>query len=166
LAYVGVAPERFAALLVGIMLAVVGLLLVKSAFFDVPQAANGEILTVPFSRLEPTYTQHAYDGVVTLVISGTGQAGGTDWSDAFYLYMHSDGTLYDPPQLEHFDLEIDGERAIAALDRVENPPPFSRDHVYHVTYDVGSEARRIAFRISDSLVDDNKGEFRIEIRRE
>jgi hypothetical protein len=61
-------------------------------------------------------------------------------------------------------LEIDGQRAIYTLGLLENPPTYSRDHVYNVTYDVGAEARRIAFRIADTVVGDNTGEFRIEIR--
>lgn len=126
--------------------------------------APNEIVIVPFDKIDPTYTTSVYNGQIYLLISGTGQAGGADWSDAFYLYQKGDGTLYEPPMLEHFDLEIDGQRAIITLGLLENPPSYSRDHVYNVTYDVGADTRRIAFRISDSIVGDNTGEFRIEIR--
>mgnify|MGYP000356640810 CR=1 FL=1 len=122
-----------------------------------------ELVVVPFNKIEPTLTQNTYSGTVTLNISGTGQAGNTDWSDAFYLYAHEDYVAYDPPLLQYFALEIDGQRAIETLGLLENPPPYSSDHTYTVTYNVGTEPRRITFRISDSTVGDNTGEFRIEI---
>ena len=128
-----------------------------------PGLMADEIVIVPFRRLEPTVTEQLFTGKITLVISGSGQAGGTDYSDAFYLYQHGDGVAYDPPQLEHFDLEIDGQRAIYTLGLLENPPPYAPDHVYQVVYDVGPVPRQIKLRISDEIVDDNFGAFRIEI---
>ncbi|MBI5961641.1 MAG: hypothetical protein HY866_23080 [Chloroflexi bacterium] len=63
-----------------------------------------------------------------------------------------------------FDLEIDGQRAIVSLGLQGSPPPFAReDHLYPVIYDVGADARPIAFRISDNTVNDNTGEFKIEV---
>ena len=122
-----------------------------------------EVVIVPFNEIEATFTQRTYQGVVRLNIEGIGQAGGADYSDAFYLFAHADGSLYDPPQLEHFDLEIDGQRAIYTLGLLDNPPIFNPEHRYSVDYAIGDEARTIAFRISDSIVDDNTGEFRITI---
>jgi hypothetical protein len=62
-------------------------------------------------------------------------------------------------------MEIDGQRAIYTLGLLDNPPPYSRDHVYTVTYDVGEEARSIAFRQTDYYVVDNTGAYRVEVRR-
>ena len=124
-----------------------------------------ETVVVPFDRAESTLTQNLYDGQVILRISGTGQAGGKDYSDAFYLYQQSDGTSYFPPQLEHFDLEIDGDRAIRTLGPIEKPPSYSPDHVYTVHYNVGLTPRPIALRISDSVVGDNTGAFQVQIYR-
>lgn len=123
----------------------------------------GETVIVPFNNIEPTWTEFTYSGPVQLVIRGTGQASGTEYSDAFYLYTDGEGRLVSEPRTAMFDLEIDGDRAIYTLGLTENPPPFSPEHVYRVVYDVGPEARQIAFRISDSIVDDNTGEFAIEI---
>ena len=128
-----------------------------------PDAAPREVLMVPFDKLEPTYSAQTYSGKVGLIISGTGQAGGTDYSDAFYLYETGEGASYLPPLTHQFDLEIDGDRAINTLGLSENPPSYSSDHVYQVTYDVGPEPRQIAFRISDSVVNDNTGQFEIKI---
>jgi hypothetical protein len=125
---------------------------------------NGrENVLVPFEQYMPTYTQGLYSGRISLVISGFGQAGGNDYSDAFYLFENAEGIRYNPPRTEQFDLEIDGQRAIIALGLRETPPPFAGDHIYRVMYDVGLEFRQIAFRISDESVNDNRGEFVIEV---
>lgn len=122
-----------------------------------------ETILVPFDKIEPTYTKVDYSGVVTLQIFGSGQAGGKDYSDAFYLYKSGDGNPISPPHLREFDLTIDGQRAIDTLKLSDNPPPYSPEHMYVVRYDVGSKPRPIAFRISDHNVDDNNGQFIIQI---
>jgi hypothetical protein len=122
-----------------------------------------ETILVPFDKIEPTYTEVVYSGVVTLQIFGSGQAGGKDYSDAFYLYKSGDGNLIFPPHLREFDLTIDGQRAIDTLKLSDNPPSYSSEHVYVVRYNVGSKPRPIAFCISDNVVDDNNGQFVIQI---
>jgi hypothetical protein len=126
-------------------------------------ASSGEVLTIPFNRYESTLTTQKYSGTITLTISGTGQAGGNSYSDAFYLYTEENGQPRTPPMTEAFDLEIDGQRAIIALGLRQNPPPYSTSHVYQVTYNVGSTPRQIAFRISDLIVTDNRGSFTVKI---
>jgi hypothetical protein len=121
-----------------------------------------ETMTVPFDKIEATYSQYAYQGRVTLVLSGTGQAAGSDFSDAFYQFTQN-GQPLAQPLLGQFDLEIDGQRAIDTLELRENPPAYHTSHRYTVTYDVGATPRPIAFRISDSIVDDNSGSFTIQI---
>jgi len=124
-----------------------------------------EIVEIPFTKLEATQTEQLYSGKVHLVIRGSGQAGGRDYSDAFYLYAKEDDTPYNPPWLEHFDLEIDGQRAIHRLGLLENPPAYNPEHIYAVEYDVGDTPRPLTFRISDSIVDDNTGTFWITVYR-
>ncbi len=121
-----------------------------------------ETVIVPFDKRDATPTENDYSGLVRLVISGTGQAAGDDLSDAFYLFTQN-GNQLDEPLTEHFDLEIDGQRAIIRLGLQDNPPPYNDDHVYVVTYDVGEQPRPIRFRISDETVDDNSGEFNIDV---
>jgi hypothetical protein len=127
------------------------------------EASGQEMLVIPFNKLQPTLTEHRYTNKVTLTISGTGQAGGKNHSDAFYLYADENGEPYKVPVKEAFDLEIDGQRAIITLGLRTNPPSLSPDHTYTVIYDVGAEARQIAFRISDSVVSDNTGQFMIKV---
>jgi hypothetical protein len=121
-----------------------------------------ETITIPFDKIETTYSQYAYQDRVTLVIAGTGQAAGSDFSDAFYQFTQH-GQPLAQPLLGQFDLEIDGQRAIDTLGLRENPPTYTRSHRYTVTYNVGETPRSIAFRISDSIVDDNSGTFTIQI---
>lgn len=120
-----------------------------------------EMLIVPFDRAEATTTELDYQGMVQLQISGSGQAAGNSSSDAFYLFTDEAGEPRDPPETEMFDLEIDGERAIYQI--ASDLPAYNPDHVYSVYYNVGSTARRIAFRISDDVVGDNSGQFTITV---
>jgi hypothetical protein len=128
-----------------------------------PIVGGSETLTVLFSNDYKTCTEHVYTGLVNLDVSGSGQAGAGDWSDAFYLYQAQDGTLFDPPKLEQFDLEIDGNRAIKTLGLLNNPPVFNADHHYQVSYTIAGLPRYICFRISDTAVMDNSGEFQITV---
>ena len=136
---------------------------VVAVTFTPPIIGGTEALTIAFAKIDPTCTQRYFAGTVNLDVAGTGQAGGGDWSDAFYLYQHPDGTAYNPPQTQQFDLEIDGDRAIKTLRLVDNPPDFNADHRYQVPYNVGEIPRPICFRISDYNVGDNSGEFAITV---
>jgi hypothetical protein len=120
-----------------------------------------ETLVVPFGRGEATTTQFEYWKNVRIVIEGSGQAGGTAYSDAFYLYTDANGQPLEIPQVAMFDLEIDGQRAIDGIEG--DPPPYNRDHLYAVLYDAGPRARHLAFRIADDVVGDNTGAFTITI---
>lgn len=121
---------------------------------------GGEIVTVAFDRPVPVYTEHLYSGTVTLLIHGIGQAGGSDWSDAFYLYERGDGRPFDPPTLGQFAMELDGDMLHIALGTT---PPYNADHVYRVAYDAGSTPRPLAFRNTDLATTDNRGLYTVEI---
>jgi hypothetical protein len=129
---------------------------------SIGSARSTETFIVPFSKLDATWTTHTYQGEVTLTLSGVGQAGGIDYSDAFYLYTDN-GVPSGFPKTHAFDLEIDGQRAIITLGLEDNPPPYNREHVYVVTYDVGATPRRIAFRQTDVYTSDNSGEYEIKV---
>ncbi|MBI5961642.1 MAG: hypothetical protein HY866_23085, partial [Chloroflexi bacterium] len=51
-----------------------------------PDQPVQETVIVPFDEVNPTLTRNEYRGQVRLFIEGTGQAAGTAYSDAFYLY--------------------------------------------------------------------------------
>jgi hypothetical protein len=150
-------------MVVGLLLVIGGVVHVYNSIFDEwfgPRIT--ETIIVPFNRTEPTWTREAYSGVVYLLIRGTGQAAGSDFSDAFYQYTQ-DGQPLSVPRTHQFDLEIDGNRAIIMLGLEKNPPRYNLRHVYEATYFVGETPRQIAFRISDFTTDDNTEEFTIGI---
>ncbi len=120
-----------------------------------------ETLVVPFDRGEATITKFQYWGSVRIVIEGAGQAAGTAYSDAFYLYTDASGQPLEIRQTAMFDLEIDGQRAISGIEG--DPPPYNNDHLYAVLVDAGPRARHLAFRISDEAVGDNSGQFTITV---
>jgi hypothetical protein len=153
------------ALVLGVIAIAILVVIRSSPKVGITVPGGAETLIIPFDKLNPTLTEQKYSSKVTLSISGTGQAANTAFSDAFYLYTTDQGTPLELPVKEAFDLEIDGQRAIITLGLRENPPPLAPDHTYTVTYDVGSTPRQIAFRISDSIVDDNAGQFVIKISK-
>jgi hypothetical protein len=106
-----------------------------------------ETLVVPFDRGEATITQYQYWDKVRIVVEGTGQAGGTAYSDAFYLYTDANGQPLEIPQTAMFDLEIDGQRAI---ERIEGDPRSS----------LRGAGRRRAARASPRLSDFRRGRRR------
>lgn len=118
------------------------------------------MVVVPFTSGSPVYTQAVYSGIVTLIIRGTGQAGGEDYSDAFYLYEYPDHSPYVPPILGDFHMELDGGKIHEVLNYA---PDYAYDHVYRVNYDVGSKPRRIGFRNTDLATGDNTGTYYVEV---
>jgi hypothetical protein len=122
-----------------------------------------ETVIVPFDQDAAVRTQYRYRGRVRLFLSGTGQASGSAYSDALYLYTDDAGNPLDEPRLGEFDLEIDGEHTARQLGLADDPPPLVDDHLYAVIYDVGPEPRRISFRTSDHYLADNTGEYRIDV---
>ena len=120
-----------------------------------------ETLVVPFGRGEATTTQYEYWKNVRIVIEGSGQAGGSAYGDAFYLYADADGQPLENPQTAASGLEIDGKRAIDGIEG--DPPPYNDDHLYAVLYDAGPRARHLTFRITGGGSADNPGSLTITL---
>ena len=137
--------------------------LFESSLPDIPPANTVETLVIPFDRAEPTLTENEYSSTITLVVEGSGQAVEIGYSDAFYRYTNSSGIRLEEPQLTSVALEIDGEEAVDFPNIAENPPDYSPLHIYEFMYNVGTEPRQIAFRVSDDDFDDNTGQFRVFI---
>jgi hypothetical protein len=120
-----------------------------------------ETLVVPFDGGEAITTQYEYWKNVRIVIEGSGQADGSAYSDAFYLFTDADGQPLDVPQTAPSGLEIDGQQA---LDNIEgDPPPYNSDHLYAVLYDAGPRARRLTFRIAGDASTGSTGTVTITI---
>lgn len=122
-----------------------------------------ETLVIPLDRGEPTYTQFEYWGKVRLVIEGTGQAADMTYRDAFYVYTDTNGHPLETPPISPSGLEIDRRQAINALAMTADQLVYDPDHLYAVIYDVGSRARRIAFRVPVDPAEDQTGELNITV---
>ncbi|MBC7811252.1 MAG: hypothetical protein H7175_08900 [Burkholderiales bacterium] len=146
-----------ATVLVGVLLLVVGLTLAVQADSVSPVT---ETLDVPFTGYTPMMTAGDYSGEVLVIVSGTGQASGVDYTDAFYRFTGGDVLLEIPVEANEFGLEIDGNLAPEALGFT---PKYASDHVYVFTYDVGNEPRPIGFRIAEGALADNTGAFVVRI---
>lgn len=108
-------------------------------------------------------TENHYAGDVTILAQGTGQAGGTAWSDAFYVFTDGNGQLIDPvhpKDFYNFTLWINGEPA----DTLVNPiPPFNADHTYQFT--IKAPGGQLVFAVGDVYVADNAGYYTIQIMK-
>lgn len=124
---------------------------------------GAEVLTVPFDQDTPTVTSETYSGRVELLIEGAGQASGPNISDAFYVFADADGHPLLTREVGVFGLRIDEQRAWQALG-LSVPPPYTPTHAYRLIYDVGREARPIAFRVDDEVLGDNSGTFTVQVR--
>ena len=119
-----------------------------------------ETFTVPFTKYQAVKTTKQYSGTVVIVVSGVGQASARDYSDAFYIYTHGGVPLDHPVNANEFGLQIDGEQSNHLLDAM---PDYAPDHIYVLTYDVGSKPRSIGFSIGELGLKDNTGRFTIRV---
>ena len=132
----------------------------------VGQAESGrthETLTVPFTNGDVgVQTVNSYRGRVLVKVRGIGQAAGSDWSDAFYVFTDGEGNPVEPwhsTEWYNATLWINGGPADAFLDPI---PPYNPDHVYVFQIDVPEGP--LTFAVGDSYTVDNGGEYQIVVR--
>jgi hypothetical protein len=124
---------------------------------------TAETLTVPFRLgVAGVMTAIKYRGQVAVTVSGVGQAAGSQWSDAFYIYTDGNGnpiTPWHPTEYYNWTLWINGGPA----DYLVNPiPPYSPHHLY--IFNLTVPGGPLTFAVGDTLTDDNTGEYRVIIR--
>ena len=134
---------------------------------DLPDGAlhvspANETIVVPFvSGISGVQTSQSYSGSIGVFVSGVGQASGTEWSDAFYVYTNSEGQPVEPhhPQeLYNFTLWIDHEPA----DNIIQPiPPYNDIHEY--TFFMAASGNPIHFGVGDIFTIDNAGNYTITV---
>lgn len=126
-------------------------------------AADGETITVPFANgTLGVATRHSYTGPVTIVISGVGQAGGSAWSDAFYVYTDLSGQPIQP--IHYATLFYDWTLWIngAPADRFLRPiPPYNPRHTY--TFTIHAPGGPLRFAVGDTLTSDNSGAYSVRV---
>jgi hypothetical protein len=132
----------------------------------VGQAESGlthEALTVPFTNGDVgVTTENSYSGRVLVKVRGIGQAAGTAWSDAFYLFTDGEGNPVEPWQAEppfNFTLWINGGPVDAFVDPI---PPYNPDHVY--VFQIDAPEGLLTFAVGDCYTIDNAGEYEIVVR--
>jgi hypothetical protein len=149
------------------MLIVIGVVAVLGA--SGPWAAlavKGETLTVPFSLgTTGVETTQSYAGRVTITVSGTGQAAGSQSSDAFYIFTDSAGNPVTPFHVSdyyNFGLWVNGGPVDNYLNAI---PPYNDAHTY--TFSIVVRGGRIvfAFGVGDTFTSDNTGAFTVTIRQ-
>lgn len=126
------------------------------------RAANDETLTALFvNGPNGATTTNSYTGNVTINVSGTGQAAGTAYSDAFYIFTDASGNPITPihPADFHFSLCINDQSVNIY---VPQTPPYSSNHSYQFTITVKGP-QHLTFGICDTFTSDNTGSFTITV---
>ncbi len=102
-------------------------------------------------------TARSYSGPMTITVSGTGQAQGTLYSDAFYIYTDEKGNAVAPSHHSYATLCINSH----PVDQFVLPiPPYSSDHTYKFT--INAPGGPLTFGVcGDSVLADNSGSFTI-----
>jgi len=155
-------------------------------------AAADEIVTVPFSGgVSAATTINSYTGDVLLSVTGTGQAAGTQYSDAFYVFTDSMGNvlsgagdiginLSEPWHADtastqyNWTLWINGADAALSIPGSLAPlgslpvadgyvPPYETTHQYLFEINLGSSYAPITFGVGDLGVGDNTGFYSIDV---
>jgi hypothetical protein len=104
-------------------------------------------------------TEFRYSGKVLISISGTGQASGTEYTDAFYAFTDYEGNRTNP-RLIGFSLTINGRLARDLISE-KQVPPYQEDHIYSFVIDAPGGALR--FGVDDTATDDNTGSYTIDL---
>jgi hypothetical protein len=122
---------------------------------------NSEILIAQYTDgIYAVTSQNEYSGIVTLTVSGIGQASGTSYTDAFYLISDYSGNPTIPTYPAGWVLTINGQ---LAKDLIPNQqiPSYKSDHTY--TFEINAPGERLIFGVSDTYTVDNSGRYIIEI---
>ena len=124
--------------------------------------AAQEVLVVPFtSGTTGVLTTQSYNGNVEVTISGSGQASGTQWSDAFYIYTNSSGqpiTPWHPTEQYNWSLWINSgpvDNFVASI------PPYNPTHIY--TFTINVSPGYLNFGVGDAIANDNTGSYTVTL---
>lgn len=124
-----------------------------------PACSIGETVIIPFTG--GTYaaqTLNSYSGTIIVTVSGTGQAAGTQYSDAFYFFTDTEGKQIDPKYPAGWVLRINGQLASDMIPG-QQVPSYNSDHVY--TFNVNAPDGKLTFGVSDVTTSDNTGSYTI-----
>ena len=125
-------------------------------------ATMEETLIVPFANgTTGAQTSRSYTGTVSITVAGVGQAAGTQWSDAFYIYTNYSGqpvTPSHPTTFYNWTLWINGGPA----DNLVQPiPSYNPAHVY--TFTINAPGGPLTFAVGDTGTWDNTGAYTVTL---
>ena len=106
-------------------------------------------------------TRNTYSGPIAIQVEGIGQASGSSWSDAFYIYTDYNGSVIEPwhpTEYYNWTLWINGEPADTLVSSI---PKYSSDHVY--VFVINAPGGRLRFSVGDAGADDNAGSYIVSI---
>ena len=104
-----------------------------------------------------THTTKSYTGPITITVSGTGQAAGKKYSDAFYVYTDEQGNPVEPTRVPAFALLcINGQPTDQFVQTI---PAYNASHRY--TFSFQALGGPLSFGSCDPDTTDNTGSFTI-----
>lgn len=130
-------------------------------------APPSETIVVPFKLgTAGVSTNGCYQGHVVVTVSGTGQAAGTQYSDAFYVFTDNHGVPitpihYAPPKYyDTWELWINGGPSDYYVQPI---PAFKNDHVY--SFAMKAPGGPLTFAVGDTKTNDNTGFYTVTVRQ-
>jgi parallel beta-helix repeat protein len=121
---------------------------------------GGEVLTVPFTGgLNGGVSSLTYKGLDTITVTGVGQASGTSYSDAFYIFADGNGNPITPQHHTsqyNWVLAINGQHAEAFIPG-QQVPAYRPDHRY--TFRINAPSGPLTFGVGDGYGPDNSGRY-------
>ena len=105
-------------------------------------------------------TNQTYVGTLTLMVSGTGQAKQTAFSDPLYIYTDFNGNMITPYHVPNFSLCITYKPVDHYLQTL---PDYSPTHTYTFKVTIPAPRDHLIFGICDDGVAYNTGSFTVAI---
>jgi hypothetical protein len=120
-----------------------------------------EDIQVPFNKgITGVTTSNAYSGTIEVTVSGSGQAAGSAYTDAFYLFTDGEGENIPPKPIDESILTINSNLAYRMIPN-ERRPAYQVDHVY--SFDIKAPGGVLVFGIQDGYTADNFGALSINL---
>jgi hypothetical protein len=120
-----------------------------------------EQLELPFSKgVNGVTSTNSYSGPVQITVAGKGQAAGSAYTDAFYIFTDDKGSSIPPEHPDEWILTINSEFAYYLI-QDEQIPPYNDEHFY--TFEIEAPKGLLIFGIMDGYAADNSGSFSISV---
>ena len=159
-------------LLIGVAVALPVCTVVSSLIYPLPREFQpAETIVVPLAAEQAIYTEQKYSGSIWLRFSGTGHVSEDLITDAFCLY-DSMGAVHMEDWRLAYGIAVDDDPRLflagGAVASVQGSLTRCQadDHVYYLIYNLGEEPRGMSFRSVDQSIEDNSGEFVVDISYE